>query len=97
MPLSINLEPDRQKTAERETNVKSSAGEIGYFLATLAARVRGRRHLFAHRRLAVLVHVALLAVVGAAEGAALIELDEHRVRSVSGAVDVDAVLVVGVA
>ena len=60
-------------------------------------RARGRGHLFAHRRLAVLVHVALLAVVGAAEGAALVELDEHRVRSVSGAVDVDAVLVVGVA
>ena len=59
--------------------------------------LRARGHVLSHRRLAVLVHVALLAVVGAAEGAALVELDEHRVRSVSGAVDVDAVLVVGVA
>ena len=36
-------------------------------------------------------------MVGAAEGAALVELDEHRVGGVAGAVDVDAILVVRVA
>ena len=35
-------------------------------------------------------------MVRAAEGAALVELDEHRVGGVAGAVDVDAVLVVRV-
>ena len=49
-----------------------------------------------NRRLTVFEDVALLAVVGAAKGATLVELDEHGVRSVPGAVDVDAVPVVGV-
>ena len=60
-------------------------------------RVRSIARSVTHRRMTVLEDVALLAVVGAAEGAALVELDEHRVRGVPGAVDVDAVLVVGVA
>ena len=50
-----------------------------------------------HRRLTVLEDVPLLAVVRAAESAALVELDEHRVGGVAGAVDVDAILVVRVA
>ena len=50
-----------------------------------------------HRGLTVLEDVSLLAVVRAAEGAALVELDEHRVGGVAGAVYVDAVLVVRVA
>ena len=72
----------------------------GYFCRTTPAIVANQvgsiKHSFTHRRLTVLEDVPLLAVVRAAEGAALVELDEHRVGGVAGAVDVDAVLVVRV-
>ena len=102
-PLSINCRVQSQKNGEagREANVKNGVDE------TRILSEDGRRYSyripitypssFTHRRLTVLVDVALLGVVGAAEGAALVELDEHRVRGVPGAVDVDAVLVVRVA
>ena len=68
--------------------LEDAANQTGYlsFLISLT-----------NRRLTVFEDVALLAVVGAAKGAALVELNEHGVRGVPGAVDVDTVLVVGVA
>ena len=91
--------------AEREANVRNGADETWILLydnsshpcrATVVNQVGSIKHSFTHRRLTVLEDVPLLAVVRAAEGAALVELDEHRVGGVAGAVDVDAVLVVRV-
>ena len=74
----------------------------GYFCRTIPFIPVGPLSLYrtlssTHRGLTVLEDVPLLAVVRAAESAALVELDEHRVGGVAGAVDVDAILVVRVA
>ena len=75
---------------------------VGQFPISLSGFYRQSSSLYrtlssTHRGLTVLEDVPLLAVVRAAEGAALVELDEHRVGGVAGAVDVDAILVVRVA